>query len=501
MSSLSPAPGARPMPAPAARKAAPKRVRWGWLEWFLVAQTFIPALLFIPGISPIRVVIRMASFLLALIAWAIVFASGRLKSGASSFSAGLWLKLTIAWLLLMIFNPGTNSIQAAVPHALFYISVFSPVFWVSSVLGTSRQVGRLMAISLVCSGLGALVGLGQVFRPATFNPPVIQGVQSAPGVIDDSLTAMIATYEDAHGNKIIRPCGLTDTAGGAAVAGSTVAIIGLAFALRPIGLLRRGLSLALAFAGIAVIYYSQVRMTLVFTLICLAALTAVFVLQKNFGAATLLSALGAALVVGAFAWVAARSGSVVVERFLTIKDFSSAYDKSYRGDYIRYALEVIAPENPLGIGLGTWGTMYGAFGDKGRPSNWVEVMIPALIVDGGIPLLLFYGMATVLAVASSLRIALASRDGELRYWAAVVFASNLGLLATCFSYVTFLSSMGIPFWFLAAVVHAADVRGRAEEAAARRKPRPAAPIAYPGAASPYLRPGPSAPPARPTAPA
>jgi len=31
-----------------------------------------------------------------------------------------------------------------------------------------------MMILLLCNGLSALVGLGQVFRPGTFNPPVIR---------------------------------------------------------------------------------------------------------------------------------------------------------------------------------------------------------------------------------------------------------------------------------------------------------------------------------------
>lgn len=478
-----------PGAAPAVRKPAPARMRWGWLEWFLLAQTFIPALLFVPGIAPVRVLVRMAAFLLALLAWTVILLSGRARAGHPARPV-LWLKFVAVWLLLMIFNPGSNSIQAAVPHALFYISIFSPVFWVPWVLSGPKQVGRLMAIALACSGLSALVGLGQVFRPATFNPPVIPGVQIAPGVMVEGISAAAVTYEDAHGNKIIRPCGLSDTAGSAAIAGSTAAVIGLAFVLRPVGWLRRGASLGLAFAGIAVIYYSQVRMTLVLTLLCLAALSAVFVLQGNLRSATLLGGLSAALVVGAFSWVAARSGAVVVERFLTLKDFSTAYSSSARGNFVRHALEVTAVEHPLGIGLGCWGTMNNAFGDRNGTGVWVEVMIAALIVDGGIPLLVFYGLAVALALADSLRIALRSRDRELRFWAAVVFATNLGLVATCFSYVTFLSTMGIPFWFLAAVVHAADLRIR--QAAAAARPRPA-PRPAPRAPGRWAPPGPVAP--------
>ena len=60
----------------------------------------------------------------------------------------------------------------------------------------------------------------------------------------------------------------------------------------------------------------------------------------------------------------------------------------------------------------------------------------------------------------SLRIALTCKDRELAYWAAVVVASNLSIIATCFSYVTFLSPIGLQFWLLAAALHAADLRTR-----------------------------------------
>jgi hypothetical protein len=141
-------------------------------------------------------------------------------------------------------------------------------------------------------------------------------------------------------------------------------------------------------------------------------------------------------------------------------------------------------ENPLGQGIGRWGTIGGTFGNPSDPGLFVEVMIQAWVVDGGIPLLLFYGTAITLAMINTFRIALRSRDGEIRFWAAVVFASNLSVIATCFSYVTFVATIGMQFWLLSAVVHAADCRLREEAAAAVRArlagsqgqgPSPAAP--------------------------
>jgi hypothetical protein len=488
-------PGAMPLPRAAtpARRPVPKKVPWGWLEWFLIAQTFIPALLFLPGIGQVRVLIRVATFGVALLAWVSIYQSGKALPGSRSFAAGAWLKCASGWLLLMVLSPGTNSILAGLAHAMLYIAVFSPAFWAPSVLAKPGQLGRLMMILLLCNGLSALVGLGQVFRPGTFNPPVIPGVNNLDGS-DNALSSLALTYEDAHGNKIIRPCGLSDQVGSAAGAGSIAAMVGLAFALRPIGIFRRLVCLMLAFFGVAVIYYSQVRMILLMLVICLAVLVAVFVMQKNYGYATLLGGLAAVMIVGALSWVMATSGRVVVERFLGLANdnLSTVYAKSNRGGLVMEALTRTMWDSPMGVGLGWWGTIYGAFGDRSRPTTvWVEVMIPAWIVDGGIPLLLLYAGAICFAMGNTLRVALRSRDAEVRFWAAVVLASNLSVVATCFSYVTFVTAIGLQFWLLSAVVHAADVRSRA--AAPQARPRLAAVLPFSPAMPPPVPPMPPGP--------
>jgi hypothetical protein len=99
-------------------------------------------------------------------------------------------------------------------------------------------------------------------------------------------------------------------------------------------------------------------------------------------------------------------------------------------------------------------------------------MLPAWVMDGGIPLLVIYLVAISFALYDTLRIALKTRDRELGYWAAVIFASNLGMLATSFSYVTFLTSLGLQFWLLASALHAADLRVRATKIAGAVKPAP-----------------------------
>ena len=133
------APGVQPRPAAAARPPAPKRLRWTWLEWFLVAQTFIPALLFIPGISAGRVVIRVIAYLAPLSIWFAIIQYGRSRAGSDSYSVGFWLKLVAGWLGLMLFHWDTRSIPAGLAQATMYIAVFSPAFWTPKALESPRR--------------------------------------------------------------------------------------------------------------------------------------------------------------------------------------------------------------------------------------------------------------------------------------------------------------------------------------------------------------------------
>ena len=192
--------------------------------------------------------------------------------------------------------------------------------------------------------------------------------------------------------------------------------------------------------------------------ICLAALTGTFILQRSFRQAALLLAGGASIIVGAMTWVISTAGSGVWERFQTlfVADPGELY-RTNRGMFVQEAFERIIWENPLGYGMGWWGMINGYFGRKDIISPiWVEVMWPAWIYDGGFPLVIGYVGGIVVALFDSLRIALTSKHQELAFWGAVIFASNLGIFATSFSFVTYLTPFGVQFWLQAAVLHAAE---------------------------------------------
>src|SRR5205823_1047434 len=61
----------KPLPpeaAPLASVTAAQKLsdRWGFLEIFILAQVVLPAILFLPGTQPLRVLIRIAPFALSL---------------------------------------------------------------------------------------------------------------------------------------------------------------------------------------------------------------------------------------------------------------------------------------------------------------------------------------------------------------------------------------------------------------------------------------------------
>lgn len=457
----------RPLRAPRARvqltRPGPDRLpAWGWVEGLILAQTLLPGLLFVPGLSVLRTFLRVASYAVALIAWSRCAGLAAPRGGADTFAARPWLLFCIAWLGLSVFHPNSNSLVSAAAQATLYVAILSPAFWVPSVVLSSRQIPRMLAILFLCNALSTLMGIGQVFRPNTFNPPVIPAAESAyfAGL----------SYEAADRRTIMRPCGLSDTPGAACSAGLMTALLGLCWALRPVAAWKRLASLGLAFLGVAVIYYSQVRSSLVMLAICLIALTALCALRRNYRQAALLTVGGAVLILGAFAWVVGSAGDAVSQRFASLfaEDPATVYLQN-RGGFVRQAFEQVLWEHPLGYGMGWWGMINHYFGRKDIASPiWVEVMWPAWIYDGGFPLLIGYVGSIAVAMFDSFRIALTCEDREFAFWAAVIVASNLGILATCFSFVTFVSPFGIQFWLHAAALHAAARRARP----ARKAPSP-----------------------------
>ena len=108
-----------PLPKPAAqlRRKPSRRVAaggpaWGWLEFLVLSQTVLPALLFVPGMSAVRTPTRIAAYLVAPLAWVFVAWRGRGdRPGARSFPARPWLMFCTVWLTLSILHPDAYSLD------------------------------------------------------------------------------------------------------------------------------------------------------------------------------------------------------------------------------------------------------------------------------------------------------------------------------------------------------------------------------------------------------
>src|SRR2546423_9647625 len=97
-------------PLAAETQAAPKvRDRWGFLEIFILAQVILPGLLYLPGTQPFRVVIRIAPFAISLLGLVFLTYTRRKVRGHPGRSL---LMLIIAYLLVMIASPETNTLRA-----------------------------------------------------------------------------------------------------------------------------------------------------------------------------------------------------------------------------------------------------------------------------------------------------------------------------------------------------------------------------------------------------
>ncbi|MBX6314845.1 MAG: hypothetical protein IRY99_18290 [Isosphaeraceae bacterium] len=447
------APGARPR----------GRVPWGWLEIVIVAQPLLGALVFVPGLGQVRVLIRVAVYMIALLAWAHLGLRGRRGRG-QPFPAVPWLAVCVPWLLLSIFHPTTSTLMAGIMGAGVDIAVLSPVFWAPAALRSARQVRRVLLLLFLCNAAGAVMGIAQFYRPATFNPPVI------PALARGAVFEDIYSYIDATGRRVLRPCGLTDTPGGASVAGAMSALLGICWALRPMAAWKRLACLALGMAGAAIIYLCMVRLMLLSMLACIPVLAALFLLRGDAGRSVLV--VGGAVVALACAtlWAARNGGEMIIARFRTL--LAGNPTKLYhdnRGHFVQYTLEEVIWEYPLGAGLGRWGVVNGYFGDPTptaeRQTLWAEVQVTAWVYDGGIPMLVCYTGAIVVAMLQAFRIARTCPNEEIAFWAAVVVALALNVVIRSMGSVAFSSADGVQFWILLAMIHAADQQIRAERAA------------------------------------
>jgi hypothetical protein len=425
---------------------------WGFPEFFVISQTFLPAILYLPGTQGFRLPLRIAAYAISLgaLVWRLAHRQARKEVHHPSVS---WLVFAIVWLLVMVFHPTTNTVMAGLAQTGLYLAVMSPVFWAPALVKHPRQLLRLLAILLVCNGVNSLVGVLQVYDPDRWMPAEFSVISVASKYGISSLT-----YVNNAGQLIVRPPGLFDTPGAVCAAGMVAAVIGMIFAFRKIDYWKRAISLGFAVAGVGAVYLSQVRSALLtMSGMMLVYVAIIWLVQKERGRATLYLGISAVVVTVAFTYSVFIGGQAVVKRMdtLTVANPFTTYYES-RGAQVAKGFNVLLPEYPFGAGLGRWGQMRLYFGDEenaNSPQIWAEVQYPGWILDGGIVLVLLYCLALIVTVYHEVNIARRTRDPVLRMVSPLVIAINAGAVALTFSFVPFLSPIGLQFWFLAGALH------------------------------------------------
>jgi hypothetical protein len=247
-------------------------------------------------------------------------------------------------------------------------------------------------------------------------------------------------------------------------------LFGLAFLLEARNLFTKTTCVGSIAVGLFCIYLSQVRSILVMAGVCSLTLLGMLAWRGQVARLLEVGGLLVVLVLGTFYWAVAVGGQAVTGRLSTLieQDAGQVY-YSNRGLFLEHTIVELLPEYPLGAGLGRWGMMNAYFADHGDPERqpiWVEIQWTGWLLDGGVPLILAYLAALLIACRTAYRIAIRAPAQSLAMWGALIFAYDVGALALTFNYPLFIGQSGMEFWLLNATLFAAALPVRS------RSPRP-----------------------------
>jgi hypothetical protein len=434
--------------------AAATRVPWGFAEVFIISQTALPALLYLPGSQAFRLPIRFSAFAISLAAFAWYQVESTTQAPRSKMQP--WIAAIMSLLALMLFHPETSSLVGGIAHMAVYFAVMAPLFWAPEFVKTPEQIARILWILLLCSGANAIVGVLQVYDPGRWLPAEFSRIVTAT---ESGLGAV--TYIGAQGQHIVRPPGLFDTPGAVAGPAMFAALLGLVFAVSAIPVWKRALSLAVAGAGLAAIYLSQVRVSLVATVMMMAIYTVVAMRQGRAVRATQFGILAGGVVVVALSLAVALGGAAITDRVnsLFASDPFSVYQGA-RGTQLTYTFFELLFQYPLGAGLGRWGMASAYFGSSSPTSAgiWAEIQFTGWMIDGGVLMIVVYLGALATTTITQWRIAQATQYPRLAICAAVILAAGLGPAIMIISFTPFVAQIGIQYWFLAGALHGVACR-------------------------------------------
>ena len=425
---------------------------WGWLEVFVLVQVLWGVLLFVPGSQNYRIYIRGFPFAASLLALGMCL---RTKSADSGAPGARWIMAALMLMVANLVHPATW-VMSGIAQIVFQLSIAAPVFWTARNWMTADRLERVLLLVFGANFVSAALGLLQVYYPQTFMPPEFSRL--ALRLNADIVGAL--TYIGADGREIVRPPGLSDLPGGAAVSATVTALLGFAFATRArLTYQLRVCFIASAVIGLTVVYLTQVRSMLVMICVCMMAAGAVRLRQGRVAHSMWVAGSAIALVVASFIWAVAVGGESVVDRFQSMLDVGVVQSyQDNRGLFLTYTLQELLYEYPFGAGLGRWGMMSAYFGDPTNwqyPALWAEIQLTGWLYDGGVLLWAFYASAIATASLYTYRVAFLS-ETHLSDLATMVLSVQVLVIGLCFTGLVFNTQMGIVFWLLSASVYGAE---------------------------------------------
>jgi len=443
---------------PAGEDATPRatsiRDRIPWVELFLAAQFLWGVAMFVPGAQQYRGYVRALPYIASL-GLLVLYVP---LSVRGTRPRGLALLLgSLALLVLNLLQP-TTPWSAGIAQCVFQLSIAAPMFWAYKSVRSPERLNRILILVFLMNFASAGLGVLQVYFPDQFMPPQFN-LNLAEGYL------ATLTYVGQGGRLVVRPPGLTDQPGGAALAGALTVLLGLGLSLDVKSEFRRISLLGASAIGLAVIYLTQVRSALLMVIGGVALLSIIAFRQGRIAAGAWISVSGGTLVVAAFLWASSVGGASVEQRFLNIRDQGvlETYQEN-RGHYITNTVGELLDQYPLGAGVGRWGMMNTYFGDSSdfrSPPFYVEPQITGWLLDGGIPMWLLYGGAIVFSLLACWRMTRSLDVGVAKLALIVVpvqvFVAGLGMAGPIFN-----TQMGILFWMMASALHGAERGNRAE---------------------------------------
>ena len=429
-----------------------EREPWGWLEAFVLIQVVWGVLLFVPGSQAYRTYIRAFPYVASLAALANCLRTGSIDGLGPG---ARWVLLSLFLLVTSLMHPD-SWLMSGTAQIVFQLSIAAPLFWAVRTWITRERLERVMWLVFAANFAGAAVGLLQVYYPERFMPPEF----STLGMRLNSEWVESLSYVGASQRVIIRPPGLSDLPGGAAIAGVIAALLGFSCAVRAgTPAVTRLAYLGAVLLAITVVYLTQVRSMLLMLVICMQVMAFVALRQGRAFRSGWIVTLGVVLVVGSFVWAVTLGGDALRERFQGIVDSGVMQTyQSNRGFFLEQTIRELVPQYPFGAGLGRWGMMTVYFGDA---NDWrfsalhAEIQATGWLYDGGILLWLAYGGALIVALYNTYRVAI-DADGPLHDLAGMVLSVQVLIVGLCFTGPAFNTQLGILFWLLTAILHAAQ---------------------------------------------